>query len=184
MNKISLAILIAASLASSMALAGQSTVSVGYAQSKIEGFDTINGVNAKYRYEFDAPLSLVGSFTYMQGNGDDYLSTSSVAAHDEMTVKYYSVLAGPAYRFNDYVSLYALWGAAHLKADGHNTTYRASGMSRRDISGKSTAFAWGVGLIMNPGDNFSVSVGYEGTEANVNGNQSVNGFNAGFGYRF
>lgn len=184
MNKTSLAILVAASLVSSIALAGQSTVFIGYAQSKIQGFDTINGVNAKYRYEFDSPLSLIGSFTWMQGNGDDYLKTTYIAAYDEVTVKYYSVLAGPAYRFNDYVSLYTVLGAARLKADGHSTRYTASGTSRSDISGKSTSFAWGAGLMMNPSDHFSVSVGYEGTEANIYDNQSVNGFNVGLGYRF
>lgn len=184
MNKISLAILIAASLASSVALAGHSTVSVGYAQSKVQGFDNINGVNAKYRYEFDSSLGLVGSVTYMKGNGDDYVTTAKKYVHENLDIKYYSVMAGPTYSFNDYVSLYAMWGAAHVKANGTNTQQTARGVSHSSISGKSTSFAWGAGVITNPTDSFSISAGYECTEASIHGNHNVNGFNVGFGYRF
>lgn len=55
MKKISLAVFIAASLASGAALADNQTVSVGYTQSKIEDFKNIRGVNAQYRYEWDSP---------------------------------------------------------------------------------------------------------------------------------
>ncbi|MWL74803.1 Ail/Lom family protein, partial [Escherichia coli] len=49
MKKLSLAVLVAATLASGAALADNQTVSVGYAQSKVEDFKNIRGVNVQYR---------------------------------------------------------------------------------------------------------------------------------------
>lgn len=186
MNKISLAILLTAFLSSSMAYADKHTVSIGYAQSKAQGFDDLNGVNVQYRYEFDSQLSVLGSFSYMKGNGEqDYFATNDVV-HNNVDVNYYSLLAGPAYRINDYVSLYALGGVAYVKASG-NTQWWNNGydyMGQESISEKSASFAWGVGVIINPTDNFSVNVGYEGTQTDLQGNYSINGFNVGIGYRF
>ena len=83
MKKISLAVLVAASLTSGAALADNQTVSVGYAQSKVEDFKNIRGVNVQYRYEWDAPLSVIGSFTYMSGDDDQRYYVDS----DEFYVK-------------------------------------------------------------------------------------------------
>ncbi|WP_458864243.1 porin family protein, partial [Xenorhabdus khoisanae] len=44
------------------------TVAVGYAQSKVQNFKNIRGVNLHYRYEMDSPVSIVGSLTYMKGD--------------------------------------------------------------------------------------------------------------------
>lgn len=186
MNKMALAVLLAASVASGAALADSQTVSVGYAQSKIEDFKNIRGVNLQYRYEFDSPFSVLGSFTWMKGDEDQhyYLSSDSIKNHVE--AKYYSLLVGPAYRFNDYVSLYALGGVAHAKAEGR-TTWVNGGDNytlRESIDEKSTSFAWGAGVIINPTAEFSVNVGYEGTNADLDGNRAINGFNVGVGYRF
>ncbi|WP_156964249.1 Ail/Lom family outer membrane beta-barrel protein, partial [Trabulsiella guamensis] len=51
-------------------------------------------------------------------------------------------------------------------------------------SEKSTSFAYGFGVTFNPVDNLSINAGYEGTQANLDGNRSINGFNVGVGYRF
>lgn len=67
MNKICVAVLLTTAMASGMALADNHTVSIGYAQSKVQDFDDINGVNLQYRYEFNSTLSVVASFSYMQG---------------------------------------------------------------------------------------------------------------------
>ncbi|KFB96934.1 Ail/Lom family protein, partial [Trabulsiella guamensis ATCC 49490] len=53
-------------------------------------------------------------------SGDDkqnyFLSGDSV--DNRIDAKYYSLLVGPAYRINEYVSLYVLGGIAHVKATG------------------------------------------------------------------
>lgn len=186
MKKISLAVFVAASLASGAALADNQTVSVGYAQSKVENFKNIRGVNVQYRYEWDAPLSVIGSFTYMSGDEDQHYYVDSDSVKNSIDVKYYSLMAGPAYRINEYVSLYALGGVAHTKADvdtkwvnaGDNYTQKDS------LSEKSTSFAYGAGVQFNPTADLAFNVGYEGTNADLDGNHSINGWNVSVGYRF
>lgn len=186
MKKISLAVLIAASLASGAALADNQTVSVGYAQSKIEDFKNIRGVNAQYRYEWDSPWSAVGSFTYMSGDQDEHYYVDSDSVKNHIEAKYYSLLVGPAYRINEYVSLYALGGFAHTKADVDTKWVNAGdGFTQKESSSeKSTSFAYGAGVQFNPTPELAINVGYEGTNADLDGNYAINGFNVGVGYRF
>ncbi len=186
MNKICVAVLLATTMASGMALADNHTVSIGYAQSKVQNFDDINGVNLQYRYEFNSPLSVVASFSYMQGDGEQNYLYYGDSIKNSVDVKYYSLLVGPAYRINNYVSLYALGGAAYVKASGSTKWINVGDVTANyeDISEKSASFAYGAGVIINPVENLSVNIGYEGTQADLAGNYSINGFNVGIGYRF
>ena len=186
MKKISLAVCVAASLASGAALADNHTVSLGYAQSKVENFKNIRGINAQYRYEWDSPLSVIGSFTYMSGDDDQKYYVDSDSVKNHIDVKYYSLMAGPAYRINEYVSLYALGGVAHTKADVDTKWVNAGdGYTQKDsLSEKSTSFAYGAGVQFNTTDELAVNVGYEGTNADIDGSHSINGWNVGVGYRF
>ena len=186
MKTLSLAVLVAAGLMSGTALADNHTVSVGYAQSKVEHFKNIRGVNAQYRYEWNSPVSVMGSFTYMSGDDDQNYSIASDSIHNHVDVKYYSLMVGPAYRINDFVSLYALGGFAHTKADG-DTTWVNGGdnyTQRDSISEKSSSFAYGAGVQFNPTAELAINVGYEGTTTDIDGDRGINGFNVGVGYRF
>jgi len=186
MKKVSLAILLTASLASSMAQANNHTFSVGFAHSEVHGFDNLNGVNAQYRYEFGSPISLLGSFSWMKAHAkQEYLAGSDIV-HNDIDLNYYSLLAGPAYRLNDYVSFYAVGGTAWVKATGNTRwmTYGNNEVNHNGISEKSASFAWGVGMVMNPFNALSINLGYEGTKANLDRNKAINGFNVGMGYRF
>ncbi|MCP1437313.1 putative virulence related protein PagC [Erwinia persicina] len=180
-----LALVCSGLLVSTGVLADSHTLSVGYAQSKVEDFKNIRGVNVQYRYEWDSPVSIIGSFSYMKGD-DSY--SERVEAFDDISgydgktdVKYYSFMAGPAWRINDYVSLYALAGMAHTKVED-KTTY-LSAYSEEDNASK-TSFAYGAGVAINPTDYLSVNIGYEGTRVKFNDNVAINGFNIGLGYRF
>jgi putative virulence related protein PagC len=51
-------------------------------------------------------------------------------------------------------------------------------------SEKSTSFAYGAGVQFNPTPELAINVGYEGTNADLDGNYAINGFNVGVGYRF
>lgn len=182
MKKIALAVIgVSALLGTSSALADNHTVSLGYAQAKVQGFKNIRGVNAQYRYEWDSPVSVIGSLTYMKGD-ESYSLRENDSGYDGKTdLKYYSLLAGPAYRINDYVSLYAVAGLAHTKVKD-KTTYLTQ-YTEEDNSNK-TSFAYGAGIAVNPVENMSVSVAYEGTRVKYNDNVSINGFNVTVGYRF
>lgn len=186
MKKLSLAILAATTLMSGAALADNHTVSIGYAQSKFDDYNDIKGVNLQYRYEWDSPLSAIGSLTYMSGdhNYSDYSSpTDSLKIDSEL--KYYSFLVGPAYRINDFVSLYALGGLAYTKIDEDARWSDINGIFTRETgSSSSTSFAWGAGVQFNPTDDLSIGIGYEGTTAKFADTVSLNGFNINVGYRF
>ncbi|QXB04808.1 Ail/Lom family outer membrane beta-barrel protein [Providencia rettgeri] len=194
MNKITqgmMAAIVAGCFMGNVAQADNHTVSIGYAQSKVQDFKNIRGVNVQYRYEWDSPISVLGSFSYMKGDkswsftdyADDYY-------HQKIDVKSYSLLAGPAYRINDIVNLYGLLGLSHTKAKGDyqwvnsvggNT---ATGHEEGHVSKNSTNFAYGAGVIINPMENIAVNIGYEGTQADMDGHKSMNGFNISVGYRF
>lgn len=177
-------ILISACVSSQAAFADNHTVSVGYAQSKVQDFKNLRGVNVQYRYEWDSPFSVLGSFSYMKGD-ESYSLRENDSGYDGKTdVKYYSLLAGPAYRINDYVSLYGLAGFAHTKVED-KTTYLTG--YRETYNYSRTEFAYGAGVIVNPVDYVSVSVGYEGSKTKsgeAGGSHSINGFNLAVGYRF
>lgn len=186
MNKVSAAFLLAVSLTSSLAMANNHTFSLGFAHSDVKGFDNLNGVNVQYRYEFNSPLSLLTSFSWMKAHAkQDYLATRDVV-HDDIDVNYYSLLAGPAYRINDYVSFYAIGGTAWVKTTGDSrwVKYGSNEVNHGGISEKSASFAWGVGMVMNPLDSLSINLGYEGTKASLGRDYTIKGFNVGMGYRF
>ena len=175
-------------LAGNNALADHHTVSVGYAQSKIEDFKNIRGVNVQYRYEWDSPLSVIGSFSYMKGD-DSYSEQNNYSGNverynEKVDAKYYSLMAGPAYRINDYVSFYGLIGVARTRVKD-KATYQSQYVKYSGSYSESKAsFAYGAGVVVNPISNLSVSVGYEGTRVKYNDDFAINGFNIAVGYRF
>ncbi|HBA9262845.1 TPA: Ail/Lom family outer membrane beta-barrel protein [Escherichia coli] len=179
------------SVMSGSTLADNHTLSAGYAQSKVQDFKNIKGVNLQYRYEWDSPVSVVGSFSYMKGDwSDSHRDEADDFYRQQTDIKYYSFLAGPAYRLNDYISFYGLVGISHTKAKGDYEWRNSVGADESDgylsesVSKKSTDFAYAAGVIINPRGNMSVNVGYEGTKADIYGKHSVNGFTVGVGYRF
>lgn len=158
---------------SSTAIASEHSVSVGYAQSKVTNFNNIKGVNLQYRYEWESPVSFVSSWTYMKGRESD----PSI----DVDVKYYSLLAGPGYHVNDYLSFYALAGLAHTKASGKQ--YFPDSLSIKEKVSKNS-FAYGFGASVKPFENVSICLGYEGTSVKYDERVSFNGFNIGIGYHF
>lgn len=86
------------SVMSGSTLADNHTLSAGYAQSKVQDFKNIKGVNLQYRYEWDYPVSVVGSFSYMKGDwADSHRDEADDFYRQQADIKYYSFLAGPAY---------------------------------------------------------------------------------------
>ena len=142
----------------------QSTFSLGYSFSKVEDVN-LKGFNAQYRYEWNSPMSIVVSASRL--SGDEKYSDGAV------DVKYTSLLAGPAYRFNDFVSVYGLTGFTKATAEENDVGYH--------YKDTKTAFAYGVGVQVNLTQNLAAHVGYEGSKIVE---AKANGFNIGVGYRF
>ena len=111
MKKIACLSALAAVLAVSAgtAVAATSTVTGGYAQSDMQGvMNKANGFNLKYRYEQDNnPLGVIGSFTYTEKD------RSENGAYNKG--QYYGITAGPAYRLNDWASIYGVVGVGYGK---------------------------------------------------------------------
>lgn len=174
------------------AMADSQTVSVGWAHSDAENLNDLDGVNVQYRYEWNSPVSLVTSFTYMSGSDDDsWRDVWGNSNKQNVETKYYSLLAGPAYRINEYVSLYGLIGAAYTKADvdykwrSSVAANEADGHKTIHGSDNSTNVAYAVGVSINPMENLAIYLGYEGSSADIyDDSVSIDGFNLGLGYRF
>ena len=160
------------------------TVSLGYSQGNIKDFKSIRGINAQYRYEWDKPVSIIGAFTYMKGEERYSFQDVFSEYNGKADLKYYSLLAGPAYRISEYISLYALVGLAHTKLEHH--MYNSTDLARHSetYQGNMTSVAYGAGIAINPIENISINIGYEGTHIKYHDSVSINGFNIGMGYRF
>ena len=174
-----LAMMLGAVLMTSATFADNHTYSIGYAQTKVEDFKNLKGINIQHRYEWNEPLSLVSSISYLEGDGKNY---EDATIYYDTEVKYFSFLMGPAYRFNDLISAYALVGAAKIKVD--DKEYNGATLEETYVN-SSLEFAYGAGLIFNPIQNLSINMGYEGTTLkDAEGSSRFTGFNVGVGYRF
>ncbi|STD18666.1 outer membrane protein X [Enterobacter asburiae] len=122
MKKIACLSALAAVLAVSAgtAVAATSTVTGGYAQSDYQGvMNKANGFNLKYRYEQDNnPLGVIGSFTYTEKD------RSENGAYNKG--QYYGITAGPAYRLNDWASIYGVVGVGYGKFQQTETRAKAA----------------------------------------------------------
>lgn len=85
-------------LSSAVPAVTSQTLSVGYAQTKIEDVNNMPGVNLQYRYMRDSPVSVVASFTTLKNSEDSNSSFFQRHLSDHVSAKYYSLLAEPAYR--------------------------------------------------------------------------------------
>lgn len=178
-------LIISCLISSSAALANNHTVSIGYAQSKIEHSHNMKGVNLQYRYEDEFPVGVLVSATYISGDQDETEIYGYDYSYEKLDTKLFSIQTGPVYRFNMFASIYGTVGISHSKVK-YNYEDR---WIREETSEKKTNFAYGAGVIINPTSNLSVNAGYEGTRLTISDegeheHAQVNGFNVGVGYRF
>lgn len=172
MNKITVAVLACLAVGSIGVANASQTVSVGYAQTEVNitHSNQMPGFNVKYHWEDDnTGAGVIGSFAYTTKNAsDDYASGK---------LTYYSVTAGPSYRFNDYVNIYALLGVAYGKIEQENA-YQSYWES-------SSAFAYGAGVQFNPIENVAIDASYVYTQfSGDSDNVGAGTWMLGVGYRF
>ncbi len=162
-----LACVLAVSAGSAMA---QSTVTGGYAQSDYQGVaNKANGFNLKYRYEDGSnPLGWIGSFTYTEKDNTD----SGIYNKGQ----YYGVTGGPAFRLNDWASIYGVVGVGYGK---FQQTENES--LNRSATNSDYGFSYGAGMQFNPIENVALDFSYEQSRIR---NVDVGTWIAGVGYRF
>ncbi|MBE2899110.1 porin family protein [Pasteurellaceae bacterium 20609_3] len=197
LKKSILCVALAGALASGAVLADTRTVSLDWAHANVKNASDLNGFAIGYQHEWDnTQWGVLGTFSYMKGTTDQTLTIDPPDKHQVSgNVKYYSLLAGPTYRFNPVFSAYAQLGLAHVKADvdwtwlnheSGNYIARGHGSESKDT----TALAYAVGVKFDVAKNFSVNVGYEGTNASIDdprnfkGYDNFNGWRLGVGYSF
>ncbi|EET1586294.1 Ail/Lom family outer membrane beta-barrel protein, partial [Escherichia coli] len=96
----------------------QSTLSAGYLQTHTDmpGSDDLKGINVKYRYEFTDTLGLVTSFSYAGDKNRQLTRYSDTRWHeDSVRNRWFSVMAGPSVRVNEWFSAYAMAGVAYSR---------------------------------------------------------------------
>ncbi|HCM1954409.1 TPA: outer membrane beta-barrel protein [Salmonella enterica subsp. salamae serovar 9,46:z4,z24:z39:z42] len=149
----------------------KNTVSVGYAYTDLSGWlsGNANGVNVKYNWEdLGSGFGVMGSFTYTTADIREY-------GYKQGDADYTSLLIGPSYRFNDYLSAYVMVGGArgHIK-------------SNWGYSDNKTSFAYGLGVQLNPVENIAVNASYEHASFSTDADSDVRAgtWVIGVGYSF
>ncbi len=127
----------------------------------------MGGFNLKYRYEEDnSPLGAIGSFTYTE-------KSRTASSGDYNKNQYYGITAGPAYRINDWASIYGVVGVGYGNQTTEYPTYK------HDTS--DYGFSYGAGLQFNPMENVALDFSYEQSRIR---SVDVGTWIAGVGYRF
>ena len=88
--------------------------------------------------------------------------------------QYYGITAGPAYRLNDWASIYGVIGVGYGKFQNNNFPNQKSDMS-------DYGFSYGAGMQFNPIENVALDFSYEQSRIR---NVDVGTWIAGVGYRF
>lgn len=146
------------------------SVNTGAASRILDAFNWQDGGNLKYRYEHTASWGGMVSLT------NSARKVSEKKARKELT--YSSLMFGPTYRFNDYLSTYALAGVSKGKYRVNNNV-NSKEDSARGLSS-------GIGIQVNPVSALSLEVGYEFSHVNY-GSSLTGNYNSWIvsaGYRF
>ena len=172
----------------------QSTLSAGYlhASTNVPGSDDLNGINVKYRYEFTDALGLITSFSYANAEDEQKTRYSDTRRHeDSVRNRWFSVMAGPSVRVNEWFSAYAMAGVAYSRVSTFSGDYLRvtdnKGKTHDVLTGSddgrhsNTSLAWGAGVQFNPTESVTIDLAYEGSGS---GDWRTDAFIVGIGYRF
>lgn len=154
----------------------KTTLSAGYAQVKMAGQDPMHGGVFSIRQEVNSQFGLLVTTTYAQNEYD--LNKSINTFFKDVNARYYSVMAGPTVRLNDFISVYGTAGMSQIQFKSEHSELKKL---------KKNAFSWGAGLIINPAEMVSISLGYENSRfkfKNTDDRIILDGFIANIGYRF
>ncbi|EOT2974196.1 Ail/Lom family outer membrane beta-barrel protein, partial [Escherichia coli] len=154
---LSAAICLAVSGAPAWASEHQSTLSAGYlhVSTNVPGSDDLKGINVKYRYEFTDTLGLVTSFSYAGDKNRQLTRYSDTRWHeDSVRNRWFSVMAGPSVRVNEWFSAYAMAGVAYSRVSTFSGDYLRvtdnKGKTHDVLTGSddgrhsNTSLAWGA----------------------------------------
>nr|WP_097310240.1 terminase gpA endonuclease subunit [Escherichia coli] len=156
------------------------------------GSDDLKGINVKYRYEFTDTLGLVTSFSYANAKDEQKTHYSDTRWHeDSVRNRWFSMMAGPSVRVNEWFSAYAMAGVAYSRVSTFSGDYLRvtdnKGKTHDVLTGSdddrhsNTSLAWGAGVQFNPTESVAIDIAYEGSGS---GDWRTDGFIVGVGYKF
>lgn len=184
------------------AVAGHGAFSAGYTQVHPAGVPSLSGtgirtgdlkgINVKYRYEFTDALGLITSFSYANAEDEQKTHYSDTRWHeDSVRNRWFSVMAGPSVRVNEWFSAYAMAGVAYSRVSTFSGDYLRvtdnKGKTHDVLTGSdddrhsNTSLAWGAGVQFNPTESVTIDIAYEGSGS---GDWRTDAFIVGIGYRF
>lgn len=159
---------------------------------------SLQGMSIKYRYEITEELGVITSFTWARSmtnaqtvielNPAEFSRTiknPAASARTDIRANYRSLLVGPSWRFNEYLSVYAMAGIGIAKFTtdlkiNDNLNHGAGSFSESN-STKKTSFAWATGAQFNLNESVAMDVAYESSGS---GDWRTSGVIAGIGLKF
>ncbi|EPR0671894.1 Ail/Lom family outer membrane beta-barrel protein [Escherichia coli] len=110
---------------------------------------------------------------------------------DSVRNRWFSVMAGPSVRVNEWFSAYAMAGVAYSRVSTFSGDYLRvtdnKGKTHEVLTGSddgrrsNTSLAWGAGVQFNPTESVAIDIAYEGSGS---GDWRTDGFIMGVGYKF
>ncbi len=110
---------------------------------------------------------------------------------DSVRNRWFSVMAGPSVRVNEWFSAYAMAGMAYSRVSTFSGDYLRvtdnKGKTHDVLTGSddgrhsNTSLAWGAGVQFNPTESVAIDIAYEGSGS---GDWRTDGFIVGVGYKF
>ncbi|EFG3652043.1 Ail/Lom family outer membrane beta-barrel protein, partial [Escherichia coli] len=131
--------------------------------------------------------SLTNSQTFIDVQSADHtrkIKNPAASARTDIRANYWSLLAGPSWRVNQYMSLYAMagMGVAKVSADLKiKDNINSSGGFSESNSTKKNSLAWAAGAQFNLNESVTLDVAYEGSGS---GDWRTSGITAGIGLKF
>ncbi|HAH9154548.1 TPA: Ail/Lom family outer membrane beta-barrel protein, partial [Escherichia coli] len=110
---------------------------------------------------------------------------------DSVRNRWFSMMAGPSVRVNEWFSAYAMAGMAYSRVSTFSGDYLCvtdnKGKTHDVLTGSddgrhsNTSLAWGAGVQFNPTESVAIDLAYEGSGS---GDWRTDGFIVGVGYKF
>ncbi|WP_432756289.1 phage minor tail protein L [Escherichia coli] len=130
------------------------------------------------------------TWTY-RGDECGYSGPATRWHEDSVRNRWFSVMAGPSVRVNEWFSAYAMAGMAYSRVSTFSGDYLRvtdnKGKTHDVLTGSddgrhsNTSLAWGAGVQFNPTESVAIDVAYEGSGS---GDWRTDGFIVGVGYKF
>lgn len=161
-------------------------VSLGYSHGKVSNGDNLRGANIKYSHSGEE-WGILTAVNFMSGSKKNISGSyeSDRFLSGERDTQYFSIMVGPTYKINQYLTAYGTLGLAHTSSDLNSIIVGESRTGTLSQSISTTSLAYALGLQAHVTEKFLIDFSYEGASSNnALNNERLNAFTVGVGYKF